>query len=173
MPLWSTIKLELFTPRFFVSSTLFSILYIFLFVFIPNNKLLLYSINNFSIATSAKLFLTLIEGLPKSLSGIDFIFLIITSILVGLNISLIAIALGRLKNQKVRLSVGGGTLLAFVATGCSACGLSIISLFGLSAASFTFLPFKGVELNIIAALLLLFSFFYSLRKLNEVCEVKY
>ncbi|MEK9178196.1 MAG: hypothetical protein AAB801_00270 [Patescibacteria group bacterium] len=112
-------------------------------------------------------------GLPKSLSDIDFLFLIITTVLVGLNLSLILIALGRLKNQKVRLSVGGATLFGIVATGCSACGLSVISLFGLTAATFSFLPFGGMEFNFLAIALLLSSFIYTLRKFNEVCELKY
>ena len=131
MPLWKTIRLEVFTLRFFLLSLLFSFLYIFLFVFIPNNKLLLYSFVNFPIHTTFNLFTSLVVGLPKSVSGIDLLLLLVTAGLVGVNISLILKTLKRLKNQKVRISVGGGTILAIVATGCSACGLSIISLFGL------------------------------------------
>ena len=173
MPLLRTIKLEVLTPRFFLLSLLFSFLYIFLFVFVPNNKLLLYSFVNFPIHTTFNLFTSLVVGLPKSVSNIDLLLLLVTAGLVGVNISLILKTLKRLKNQKVRISVGGGTILAIVATGCSACGLSIISLFGLTAATFAFLPFRGMELNLFAISVLLLSFVYTLRKLNEVCEIKY
>ena len=91
---------------------------------------------------------------------------------MGLNIALILKTFGRLRNQKVRVSVGGGTIFALVATGCTSCGLSIISLFGLSAATFSFLPFMGLEFKLISIVLLLFSFIYTVRKLDFVCEVK-
>lgn len=173
MPLWQTVKLEIFKPRFFLLSILFAFTYLVLFVTIPNHKLILYSLSNFSLLASVKIILSLLVGLPRSLSSIDFYLLIFISVLVGANLSLISATLGRLKNRKVRLSVGGGTILGIVATGCSACGLSIISIFGLSAATFSFLPFMGLEFNLIAVGLLLISFFYMIYKLNEVCEIKY
>src|SRR3989344_7111964 len=117
MPLWSTIKLEILTPRFFLSSIFLSFLYIALFIFIPNNKLFVYSLQNYPAATNFKLFFSLLSGLPKSLSNLDFILLLITSLLVGLNLALLLKTIGRLKDGRVRLSVGGGSILALVATG--------------------------------------------------------
>lgn len=172
MPLWQTVKLELFTPRFLISSLSVAVLYVALFAFIPNHKLLIYSLISYSPGITLNLFFSLILGLPQSLARLDLIFLLLTSILVGLNVVLLLKTFGKLNNQKVRLSIGGGSILALVATGCTSCGLSIVSLFGLSAATFSFLPFMGVEFKVISIGLLLFSFLYTLRRLDYVCEVK-
>ena len=160
MPLRQTVKLEIITPRFLISSLSVAVLYIALFAFIPNYKLLLYSFISYPPNTTLNLFYSLILGLSQSLSSLDLIFLLFTAVLVGLNIALILKTFGRLRNQKVRVSVGGGTIFALVATGCTSCGLSIISLFGLSAATFSFLPFMGLEFKLISIVLLLFSFIY-------------
>ncbi|OGH08215.1 MAG: hypothetical protein A2152_02400 [Candidatus Levybacteria bacterium RBG_16_35_6] len=172
MSLLRTAKAEVLSPGFFVNSALFSLVYALLFVFISNHKLFTYSIDHYGIYTTYKLLLNGVLGLPNSLSRLDLVFFVITSILVGLNFALIIKTLDRLKGQKIRLSVGGGAVLALVATGCSACGLSIISLFGLSAATFAFLPFKGVEFNLAAVVILLFTFLYTLQKFDYVCQIK-
>ena len=38
--------------------------------------------------------------------------------------------------------------------GCAACGIGLLSLFGISAASLTFLPFKGLEFSILSIIIL-------------------
>src|SRR3989344_1851563 len=164
MSLLRTAKAEVLSPGFFVNSALFSLVYALLFVFISNHKLFTYSIDHYGIYTTYKLLLNGVLGLPNSLSRLDLVFFVITSILVGLNFALIIKTLDRLKGQKIRLSVGGGAVLALVATGCS--------VFGLSAATFAFLPFKGVEFNLAAVVILLFTFLYTLQKFDYVCQIK-
>src|SRR3989338_5813380 len=114
MSLLRTAKAEVLSPGFFVNSALFSLVYALLFVFISNHKLFTYSIDHYGIYTTYKLLLNGVLGLPNSLSRLDLVFFVITSILVGLNFALIIKTLDRLKGQKIRLSVGGGAVLALV-----------------------------------------------------------
>ena len=101
MSLLRTAKAEVLSPGFFVNSALFSLVYALLFVFISNHKLFTYSIDHYGIYTTYKLLLNGVLGLPNSLSRLDLVFFVITSILVGLNFALIIKTLDRLKGQKI------------------------------------------------------------------------
>ena len=68
--------------------------------------------------------------------------------------------------------VGGSSLLGIIGSGCASCGLPILAFLGLSGAIF-YLPFQGLELSVLAIILLSVSL-YSLTKQNakqEVCAV--
>lgn len=67
---------------------------------------------------------------------------------------------------KLSFSLGGASIIGLAATGCTTCGLSLFALFGLSAAVST-LPFHGLELHIIALVLLCLSLGYMVKKLHE------
>jgi len=65
----------------------------------------------------------------------------------------------------------GGLLSGIFGIGCASCGSLILSFFGLSGAVLT-LPFKGAEFNIIAIILLAFSFYFTSKKIAlKICEV--
>jgi len=87
--------------------------------------------------------------------------LIVLSVLTGLLFSLIYNR-GKIisSGKKKRYGVIGtfGVALGFISAGCSACGLGLISLFGLGGALAT-LPLKGVEISIIAIVLLMVSIY--------------
>jgi hypothetical protein len=73
----------------------------------------------------------------------------------------------RIKQQgNITLSVGGASIIGLAAAGCSTCGISLFALFGLSTAVSS-LPFRGLELHILALVLLLVSLWYMIKKLNE------
>ncbi|MBI2032389.1 MAG: hypothetical protein HYV38_00835 [Candidatus Levybacteria bacterium] len=169
-----TFREELLSLRSIILILSFFFAYLFLYTFISNNILFSYSVTNgYSIFYKLKLFSEFLIGLATALSTNDFILLLITSFLVGVNFVLLIKTLGRLKNQKVRLSVGGGTILGLVAAGCSTCGLSVLSILGITSASLQILPFMGIEFNILAIALLLFSAIYTLWKLSIVaCEIR-
>jgi hypothetical protein len=66
----------------------------------------------------------------------------------------------------------GGIMSALI-TGCACCGVSLLSFLGLtSIISFlSIFPYDGLELKVLAILLLIYSFIDLYRNL-EVCKVK-
>lgn len=121
-----------------------------------------------------QLLIQLLPGVWTGLSLIDFLLFALTAILVGYNILLLFKSIMFLRHKgKLRLSIGGATLIALITTGCLSCGLSVLSILGLSA-SLSFLPFRGLELHILSVVLLIFSFAYMFWEIHRVkyCKVK-
>ncbi|MEK6926237.1 MAG: hypothetical protein AABW50_03080 [Nanoarchaeota archaeon] len=58
-----------------------------------------------------------------------------------------------------RFSIFGGigVFLGALIPGCAACGIGLVSFLGLGAGFLTFLPYDGLELSILAILILGFS----------------
>lgn len=119
----------------------------------------------FPFLAKLSIFFSLFLGLWTSLSMLDFLLVIINSLLVGATIVLLAKTIYQIgHSKKMKLSIGGATLISLISTGCASCGLSILSFVGLSA-SLSFLPFHGMEIHILSTLVLLFSLIYMLRQL--------
>lgn len=168
--LWKTIGIEIFSFSSIVWILFLALFYLFAINILLNNKLLAASItNHFPLSAIFSLVVSLFLGSFTSMSAEPltlFIFLLNT-LLVGLNIFLLGNAILWLRNQKkVHLSLGGATLFSLVTAGCASCGLSLLSVLGLSA-TLAFLPFHGAELRIIATVLLFVSSFYMLKKLHQ------
>jgi hypothetical protein len=101
----------------------------------------------------------------------ESIVLSLIAVLLGINIALmVRIFTSMQTNKGLRVTFGGTSVLAIASTGCPACGISILSLVGVSA---PFLPIQGVPLQLFATLFLAGSIWYSLRKLQQpmMCEV--
>lgn len=172
---WETVKNELFSFKSFFGILLISGFYFIFSTLILNYRLVFQTIiGDFPLNYKLTLFFNLLQGAITAFSQIDFILLILTSVLVGLNILLIVTTITKLKSQKGRLSlsVGGSAILGIVVTGCSSCGFSILSILGLSA-SLAFIPFGGMGLHLLAIFLLLISLSYALRTLHYkvVCKI--
>ena len=173
---WQTVRNELFSFKSFLGILLGSFFYFVLSTLILNYRLVFQTlVGNYPITYKLTLISNLLEGSWTAFSKVDFVLLILTSILVGLNILLIAKTIIKLESQKGRLSisVGGSAILGIVVAGCSSCGFSVLSLLGLSAA-LSFIPFGGMGLHLLAIILLLFSFFYALRAFHYkvICKIK-
>jgi len=68
---------------------------------------------------------------------------------------------------------GIGMFLGIFAPGCAACGLGLAAFFGL-AASFATLPLKGLEISILAMIILIISIFRFSYTLNDdTCSIDY
>jgi hypothetical protein len=162
-----TLTKELLSLSLVFGSLGIAIIYIVLYVFLINMRLL-------TSAFSFQLFFSLLIGLPQSLSPFDVVLTIITALLVGINSMLIIRTIYVLEHKgKVHVSIGGATIVSLVTTGCGSCGLSLISVLGLSA-SLSFLPFHGLELHIASIILLIFSIWYMLHQLHNglYCRIK-
>lgn len=173
---WQTAKSELLSLKSLIAVLLISLLYFAFSTLILNYTLVYETIfGDYPLNYKLTLLFNLLEGAWTAFSRLDFVLLIITSVLVGLNIFLIAKTIIKLESQKGRLglSVGGSAVLGIVVAGCSFCGFSVLSLLGLSA-SLTFIPFGGMGLHLLAIILLLISFAYSLLTLHYkiACKIK-
>jgi hypothetical protein len=140
---------------FIVVITLF---YLLVSIYLMNPTLISTTIiGNYDLSFKVKLLLALIEGMWTAMPHVTLLLLFMTGILTGLNASLL---LQKMKmNGGVRkkiILVGGSSLLGIAGAGCTACGLPILALFGLTG-SLAFLPFQGQELLFLSVSLLLFS----------------
>ena len=173
---WQTVRNELFSFKSFFWILLSSFIYFTLSTLILNYRLIFQTlVGDYSLTYKLTLTFNLLEGSFTAFSKIDFILLILTSILVGLNILLIAKTIIKIGAQKGKLSisVGGSAILGIVVAGCSSCGFSALSLLGIAGA-LSFIPFGAIGLHLLAIFLLLISLIYSLRTLHYevVCKIK-
>ncbi len=121
----------------------------------------------------SRLLTDLLGGMWTSMTGKGLVLLVTTSILTGVDLSLLVSRLKELKRQgKTRLVVGGSSFLGIIGSGCAACGLPVLALLGLSG-SVAFLPLRGMELSYFSVLLLLMSFLVLTRtNTQQSCTIK-
>lgn len=117
----------------------------------------------------------LITGSYYALGSLDFLLVVITSILVSANFLILIKTLKDIRKGqgKLTLTVGGSTILGIIVSGSCACGFSVLSILGLTGA-LSFLPFEGILIHTLIITLLSFSLFYSLRTYHKeiVCKIK-
>jgi len=101
-----------------------------------------------------------------------YIFLIITSVLLGI---LVALIVYNVKTTTQGQNLGWlaitGTALGIIAPGCAACGVGILALFGISATALAILPFHGFELSIIAVIILTVAI-YKITQRSVACKIR-
>lgn len=133
----------------------FSILYYFMVAKIADNSL------KIAIMMSGSVFVTI---------TITFIFIIST--LFGLYISLLSFKIvnSLILGSQSSLGIIGGTLGAF-GVGCPTCGAVLFSLIGAPLA-LTYLPFRGIELQIVGIVFLVFSVYIASKSIRG-CDIKY
>lgn len=171
-----TLKKELLNLYSLIFIILISFIYFSVSVFLLNYKLINSSISgNNSLSYQTNILFQLLIGSYSAFNKLDFFLLIITSLLVGFNVLIVYKTLIKLKNfgGKLSLTAGGSAILGIFVAGCSSCGFSVLSLLGLTGA-LSFIPFRGLGLQILVILLLVFSFVYSLRTYHRkiICKIK-
>ena len=121
-----------------------------------------------------KLFFTFFIGFKETTTFGVIIWIIIIGIFWGLLISLIAYKTRMIKSvsRKTGFFATTGIFLGVLAPGCAACGIGLLSLFGISAATLTFLPYNGLELSAISAVILLVLVFKITKDINKEFHVK-
>ncbi len=163
----------LYSLRAVISILLITVVYIAITVFFTNNRFLIETLASaaplsYKLLISSELFI----GMFTAFGVWQGILLLITALLVGVNITLLQKSVAILHAQgRIRLSVGGVSVLSLVTTGCSSCGVSLLSFAFPSAA--LVLPFHGIGIQAAGVLLLGGSLLYSLSKLSQspVCKV--
>jgi len=90
-------------------------------------------------------------GFKETIKFHTFVSLVIISILFGILFSLVGYKINQGNGsggKKVGFFGGIGLFLAAFAPGCAACGVGLVSVFGISAGFLSFLPYDGLELSI-------------------------
>lgn len=165
---------EVFSKNIITPAILIAVIYVMATIYLMNAGLVKDAIfGAHSLIYKWNLLVALLAGMWTAMSRLSLMLLIIIAILTGLNLTLTAQRLRALRSSgKIHLAVGGSSLLGIMGSGCASCGLPILALVGLSGAM-AYLPFRGIELSIIAIALLGSSLYFLLksRPNEKVCEV--
>lgn len=165
------IKQEILNFKSLILLLLLSSLFILMSLFIINLQTIISIFQN-SYPFLSKLYISLIIifGSFSATSTLDITLVIIMGILFGVNMTLVINKFSMLKRRgNLRIMFGTG-IISVVAAGCASCGLSFASLIGISAA-LAILPFGGMELYLLAIVILLVSFYFNLKQIIKVCKI--
>jgi|TARA_Y100000296_G_C5041808_1_gene190268 hypothetical protein len=126
---------------------------------------------------SIKLLFSFFIGFKETTLTSSFISLIFITILFGILFSLIIYKTKMIKSVsgKTGIFTTTGIFLGVLAPSCATCGIGLLSLFGISAAALSFLPYDGLELSILAIGILSFSTFEITKDIKKgiLCEVDF
>lgn len=164
----------LISSKFLVPTLVIASIYVVFVTYIMNIRLVqATAFGSFSATYKVSLLFALLTGMWTAMSGAGLILLFATAILTGANLTLLVRQIKMLRGaQNLHFVVGGNTLLGVTAAGCTACGLPLLSILGLSG-SIINLPFHGQELSYLAVILLSISFYLLLKSVfeKEYCVV--
>ncbi|CAN5140710.1 hypothetical protein BH11PAT1_BH11PAT1_5830 [soil metagenome] len=160
--------------RFLLPTIAIAIIYIVLVTYSMNIAIIKDTLlGEYSIFYKVKLMTVLLEGMWTAMSPSGLIALFLVAILTGANLTFVAEKFTTLKKfDKLHMVIGGNSLLGIVGSGCAACGLPILSLFGLSG-SIMYLPFHGAELSYISIIFLGISLYLLIKGQNQACAIEY
>ncbi len=132
--------------------------------------------NKFGFFGGVKFFFTLFLDFKNRIFFSSFLSLIAIALLFGMFFSLIIYKTNMVRNTGGKMMGFFGTagiFLGVLAPGCAACGIGLLSLFGVSAAVLGSLPFGGTELSMLAIGILGFSIFKISKDIKKgiVCKI--
>lgn len=165
---------EIWSKKVIVPALLIAILYVIATVYLMNAGLVKETIfGTHSLSYKWDLLTALLVGMWITMSKLSLVLLIVVAMLTGTNLTLVVERLRTIRaSGKMGFVVGGSSLLGIVGSGCASCGLPILAFLGLSGAIF-YLPFQGLELSILAIVLLSFSLYTLIRQRQKqaICDV--
>lgn len=161
-----------YSGKVLFSTFLIALLYIILTIYLMNFTLVKNTLfMSFPLFYKVRLLLALLEGMWTAMSFSSLLLLFLIALLTGANLTLLYNTITTLKKfDKLQIVVGGNSLLGIIGSGCAACGLPLVSLFGLSG-SLIFLPFHGRELSYISLILLSVSFYLLIKNRDRSCKI--
>ncbi len=165
---------DIFLRKSFILSTLvITLLYLAITIWLMNLQLVSFTLTaSYPLLAKLQILYSLLGGLFTSMTPFSLFLLFLSALLTGANLTLIYQKISFLRQMgNIKLSVGGGLILGIVGSGCSACGLPILSLVGLSG-SLTFLPLQGGELAFISVILLAVSLYFLTKSIYKTsCDI--
>lgn len=158
-------------PRFkklFIPTIIIAALYVIVTVYLMNAGLVKDTVfESYSLSYKWNLLVALLAGMWTAMSKISLFLLMTVAVLTGANLTLVVQRLQAIRaSGKMSFVVGGSSLLGIVGSGCASCGLPILAFLGLGGA-ITYLPFRGIELSVIAIVLLIVSFYFLLKNQSQ------
>jgi hypothetical protein len=151
-------------PKYYSITVIFAILIYSLNVVSHNPSFI---IKNFSFLLLYNLVVGFIHTVPMS----SFIFLIIIAILGGISLTYSVYLLRRQIKSNAYAS-SSSIIASILAPACPSCALGLFGILGLGG-FLAALPFKGLELGILAIIVLIISIYYLSNKiLTKSCEIK-
>lgn len=171
-----TLRELFFKPKSLFTVLLIAVFYFSFSVVVLNYRLVLVTLlNENPLVYKFRVIYQLITGSYSAFYILDFYALILISLLVGMNVLVTFKILTNLRREEGKLTFvfGGSTVLGILATGCSSCGFSVLSLLGLTSA-LSFIPLGQFGLTFIVILFLLLSLSYSVKTYyNKIfCRIK-
>lgn len=148
-------------------------LYVMMTVYLMNASLVQDAIfGDHTLEYTRDILFALLFGMGTAMSGVSIFLLFTIALLTGANVSLLVERIrSACVSKKMQATVGGSSLLGIVGGGCAGCGLPVLALPGISGAM-AYLPFQGIELSIVAIILLIVSLFSLMKsRSGEVCEL--
>lgn len=165
----------LYSPKVIIPTLSIASIYVIFVIYLMNGQLVRNTLlGDFPLSYKITLLVNLLGGMWTAMTGIGLFTLILTAVLTGVNLTLITQRISALRNSgNLHIVVGGSSLLGLVGSGCAACGLPLISLFGLTG-SLVYLPLRGVELSYLAVILLSVSLYFLIRskRMIQSCEIR-
>jgi hypothetical protein len=161
-----TLLKQQFTRKLFIGAILVALLYVVASVYAVNRTIILTTITGaFPLSYKINLLANLFINSWAMYQPIEAVLLACIAVLMGLNVALMAKLFGSLRGKSgLRMSFGGSTFFAIVSAGCPTCGVSVLSLVGVSS---PLLPFQGIPLQLFSLVLLSGSIAYTLFKLTK------
>ena len=161
--------------KYLTLATVIGLVFYSINVLIANLSLIIYFFKENGLFQAFKFFLNLFLGFKDTILFSSFIGLISISVLLGILFSLIMYRTIIIKNVDggIGIFATAGIFLGILVPGCAACGIGLISLFGVGAVALALLPFKGLEISFLAIGILGFSIFKISRDVHKgiACEI--
>ncbi|MEK6858537.1 MAG: hypothetical protein AABX53_01335 [Nanoarchaeota archaeon] len=157
-------------PRSGILFVLIAFVFFTVNVVIKNYKTLVAITNDQGISAASSFLYTITLGFHHTVTPSSYTTMIIITVLTALLITLLVFRAEVAATKKVGVMSGLGIALGIVAPGCAACGVGLLALIGISGSALALLPFKGLELSIIA-IGILYVAIYSLTQRLRSCDV--
>lgn len=165
---------SIWSKKLLIPTAVIAVLYVVATIYLMNVGLVKDTIfGSYSLSYKWNILTALLAGMWTAMSKLSLMFLVVVGVLTGANLTLVVQRVQAIRaSGKMSFVVGGSSLLGIVGSGCASCGLPILAFLGLSGAIF-YLPFQGLELSVLAIVLLSFSLYTLIQQRVEqaVCDV--
>lgn len=165
---------KIWSKKIIISTAVIALFYVIATIYLMNINLVRDTVwGTYPLSYKWNLLIALMAGMWTAMSHLSLVFLVMLAVLTGANLTLTVQRLRTLRSTgRIHFAVGGSSLLGIIGSGCASCGLPILALLGLSGSAF-YLPFRGLELSVIAIMLLLFSLYIIIKsnKESETCNI--
>src|SRR3989338_8821435 len=153
------------SKKLIISTAIIAITYVIATIYLMNAGLVKDAVfGSHSLNYKWNLLIALLAGMWTAMSRLSLILLVVVAILTGANLTMVVQRFQTIRaSGKMSLTIGGSSLLGIVGSGCASCGLPILAFLGLSGAVF-YLPFQGIELSVLAIVLLTVSLYILMRQ---------